>query len=162
LPKSAAERKAAYYNFKTVVGTNMRLRLLALSVCSLALAGCADKQKYEETVLEEMKKEKDVQDYKIDPEHMAKCVIDTTYERMPGLFPFDPNRMTAYRNYTKMLTLSLSKEPQKTLEELRKDFGSPQELAKAHSVYTESIMDCYSAILQENEQDVRPDPNTKG
>jgi hypothetical protein len=115
------------------------------------LVACADKQKYEQVVLEEMKKEKDVQDYKIEPSYMAKCVIDTTYERMPGFFPLDPDRLQAYRNYTKMLSMSLSKDPQKTLEELRKDFGSPQELAKAHSVYTESVMDCYTAILYEKE-----------
>jgi hypothetical protein len=52
-----------------------------------------------------------------------------------------------------MLKMSLAKDPQKTLDELRKDFGSPQELAKAHSVYTESIMDCYTAILHESDSE---------
>jgi hypothetical protein len=128
----------------------MKKKLLVL-LFPLLLAACADKQQYEEVVLEEMKKEQDVKDYKIDPAYMAKCVIDTTYQRMPGFFAFDPDRLQAYRNYSKMLKMSLAKDPQKTLEELRKDFGSPQELAKAHSVYTESIMDCYTAILHEKD-----------
>ena len=141
----------------------MNFRLLSLLFCFLFLLGCSDKLKYEQAVLEDMQKDKDVLDYKIEPEHMAKCVIDTTYGKMPGFFPFDPNRLTAYRNYTKMLTLSKSSDPKKTLEELRKDFGSPQELAKAHSIYTESLMDCMSAIVQEDkDQDVTPEANTKG
>lgn len=124
---------------------------LLIFLCPLLLTACADKDRYEQVVLEEMKKEQDVKDYKIDPEYMAKCVIDTTYERMPGFFAFDPNRLQAYRNYAKMLTLTTSKDAEQKLNELRKDFGSPQELAKAHSVYTESVMDCYTAILHEGD-----------
>lgn len=127
---------------------NKKLLLLLLP---LLLVACADKEHYEQVVMEEMKKEKDIIDYKIDPAYMAKCVIDTTYQRMPGLFAFDPERMQAYRNYSKMLTVIVAKDPKKTLDELRKEFGSPKELAKAHSVYTESIMDCYTAILHEND-----------
>lgn len=123
---------------------------------SLFLVACSDKAHYEEVVLEEMKKEQDVKDYKIDPAYMAKCVIDTTYERMPGFFPFDPNRLQAYRNYAKMLSLAGSQDAEKKLNELRKDFGSPQELAKAHSVYTESVMDCYTAILHEGDSEDKP------
>jgi hypothetical protein len=128
----------------------MKKKLFIL-LLPLFLVACADKEHYEQVVLEEMQKEKDVKDYKIEPAHMAKCVIDTTYLKMPGLFAFDPNRMTAYRNYAKMLTLTKSEDPQKALEELRKEFGSPQELAKAHTNYTESIMDCYTAIMHETD-----------
>lgn len=142
----------------------MNKKLLISLISLLFLAACADKNHFEEVVLEEMKKEQDVKDYKIEPEKMADCVTDTTYSRMPGFFAFDPDRLAAYRNYAKMLTLSKSSDPKKTLEELRKDFGSPQALAKAHSVYTESIMDCYSAINQQSEDDqkVTPPTNTKG
>lgn len=128
---------------------------LLVAFLPLVLVACSDKNHYEEVVLEEMKKEQEVKDYKIDPEHMAKCVIDTTYERMPGFFPFDPNRLLAYRNYAKMLSTRLTgadaKDGEKKLAELRKDFGSPEELTKAHSVYTESLMDCYTAILHEKD-----------
>lgn len=132
----------------------MKKKLLAL-VLPLLLVACADKDKFEQVVLEEMKKEQEVKDYKIDPEYMAKCVIDTTYQRMPGFFAFDPDRLQAYRNYSKMITMSLTKDAEKTLQELRKDFGSPQELTKAHSVYTESVMDCYTAILHEHDPEAK-------
>jgi hypothetical protein len=134
----------------------MKKKFLSVLVASVLLAACADKEHYEQVVLEEMQKEQDVKDYKIDPEYMAKCVIDTTYSRMPGLFAFDPNRVTAYRNYAKMLTVAKEKDPKKTLDELAKEFGSPQELARAHSIYTESIMDCYTAILHEGDSEDVP------
>jgi hypothetical protein len=128
----------------------MKKKLLIL-LLSLFAAACADKEHYEQVVLEEMKKEQDVKDYKIDPAYMAKCVIDTTYQRMPGLFAFDPDRMQAYRSYAKMLTVTTMKDPKKAFDDLKKEFGSSQELAKAHSLYTESVMDCYTAILHEHD-----------
>ncbi len=118
----------------------------------LLLSACADKNNYEQAILEEMKAEQDVKDYKIEPEHIAKCVVDLSSKEMPGLFPFDPARLTAYKNYTKMLTLRKAKDPKKTMLELRTSFGSAQAFADAHSNYTESMMECLSAVLLEVEK----------
>jgi hypothetical protein len=126
-------------------------KLLLISLTVLLLPACADKNQYEQTVLEQLKLDKDIADYKASPERMAKCVVDSTSSNMPGIFAFDPARMTAYRNYTKMLTLSSSKDPKKTLEELRADFGTPKDLAEAHTNYTESLMECISASISESE-----------
>jgi hypothetical protein len=127
--------------------------ILLILISALFVTGCAERSEYEAAVLEEMKKEQDVKDYKIDPEKMAQCVIDTTTKDMPGYFEFDPDRRTAYKNYTKMLTLMKSSDPKKTLDELRKDFGSPKALADAHNNFTESMMNCYSAIMIRSEPD---------
>ncbi|MFU8789429.1 MAG: hypothetical protein ACNA7G_10385 [Methylobacter sp.] len=132
-------------------------KLLLISLSALLLPACTDKNQYEQTVLEQMQLEKDVKDYKLSPERMAKCVVDTSSAKMPGIFDLDPNRLMAYRNYTKMLTLSSSKDPQKTLEELRTDFGSAKDLAQARSNYTESIMDCISAVIIEAEKSAEPE-----
>ena len=126
-------------------------KLLLISLSALLLPACADKNQYEQAVLEQMQKEQDVKDYKIPPEDMAKCVIDLTTKNMPGIFPLDPNRMTAYRNYAKMLNLTKSEDPKKTLEELRTDFGSAKDLAEAHNNYTESTMNCLSAVIMKSE-----------
>lgn len=133
----------------------MKKQWVICAVLALNLTACADKKNYEAAVLEDVKKEKDLETYHIEPEHMADCVIDTTYQKMPGFFPFHPDRLVAYRNYAKMLSVAKSSDPKKTLEELRKEFGSPQELAKAHSIYTESVMDCFSAITQETESETQ-------
>ncbi|WP_432741311.1 hypothetical protein ABXJ76_13835 [Methylobacter sp. G7] len=127
-------------------------KLLLISLSALLLPACADKNQYEQTVLEQMQLEKDVKDYNLSPERMAKCIVETSSSHMPGIFALDPKRLTAYRNYTKMLMLSSSQDPKKTLEELRADFGSPKDLAEAHTNYTESMMDCFSAVINESEE----------
>lgn len=127
-------------------------KILLISLSALLLPACADKNQYEQAVLEQMQKEADIKDYKITPEYMTKCVVDTTSQNMPGIFALDPTRLTAYRNYAKMLTLTQSTDPKKTLEELRTDFGSAKDLLEARSNYTESLMECYSAVISESEK----------
>lgn len=119
----------------------------------LVLVGCTEKQEYEQAVLEQLKVEKDIKDYNIEPEKMATCVVQTTSGNMPGLLPIDPERLAAYKNYSKMLKLNSSSDPKKTLEELRADFGSPKNLADAHSNYTESVMECLSGLVTNAEKD---------
>lgn len=127
-------------------------KFLLLSLSALLLTGCADKSKYEEAVLAQMQKEADIKDYKITPEYMTECVVDRTTANMPGIIGIDPKRLMAYRNYTKMLTLTESEDPKKVLEELRTDFGSAKDLAEARTNYTESLMECYTAVISKAEK----------
>ncbi len=132
----------------------MKKRLLIL-LCALLLTACADKEKYQQVVLEKMQKEQDIKDYKISPEDMTACVIAQSAEKMPGIFAFDPARLTAYRNYARMLSSETVKDPKAELEQLRKDFGSPQALAEAHANYTESVVECYSVAVSKTEESVK-------
>lgn len=129
----------------------MKKQLLIL-LCALLLTACADKEKYEQVVLEKMQKEQDIKDYKISPEDMTQCVVAQTTDKMPGIFAFDPARLTAYRNYARMLSSETVKDPKAELEQLRKDFGSPQALAEAHGNYTESVVECYSVAVSKTEE----------
>ncbi len=133
------------------MGIFMKKRALILLV-ALFLSACSDKENYHQAVLEQMKTEQDVKDYKIAPEKMADCIVDLSSKEMPGLFAFDPARLTAYRNYVKMLNLTKSKDPKKTMAELRTTFGSAKALADAHSNYTQAMMECISAVLMEVEK----------
>lgn len=128
------------------------MKKVLLAIMMLSLLGCAEKQEYEQVILEKMKLEKDIKDYKIDPENMAKCVSTKSAGKMPGLFPFDPRRANAYKNYIKMISLNESADPKKTLEELRVDFGSPKELADAHANYAESVVECMSGLVTGEEE----------
>ena len=132
----------------------MRKMKKILLLCSTVvfLSGCADKQQYEQAVLERMKTEKDAADYNIDPQYMTDCIVDLSSKKMPGIFVYDPYRLKAYRNYAKMLNVTKTEDPKKTLEELRQDFGSPKKLAEAHANYTESVMNCFAAIIMESEE----------
>jgi hypothetical protein len=138
----------------------MKKRVL-IFFCALFLSACADRENYQKAVLEQMQTEQDVKDYKIDPEYIAKCVVETSSKEMPGLFPFDPARLTAYRNYAKMLELPKSKDPKKTMIELRSEFGSAEALADAHTNYSESVVECISAVTTEAEKDVQTTTTTK-
>jgi hypothetical protein len=133
------------------------MKKIYLSIMLILLTGCEAKQEYEQAVLEQMQQEKDIKDYKIDPVKMAKCVVGISGTHMPGMFPFDPDRMTAYKNYTKMLKLNNANDPKKTLEELRVDFGSAKGLADAHSNYTESMVECITSLVSETEEEQNPE-----
>lgn len=128
-----------------------KILLTCFGFATLFLTACADKEAYEQAVLAEMTAEQDVKDYKLDPGEMTKCVVDHTAEKMPGLFPFDPDRLMTYQNYTKMLSMNTVEDKKKAFEELRTVFGSPKALADAHGNYTQSIMDCITAILAQTE-----------
>jgi hypothetical protein len=137
------------------------MRKIVMGLVVLSLAGCAEKQEYEQAVLEQMTVEKDIKDYKIEPEKMSECVVQTSAANMPGLIPIDPERRTAYRNYAKMLKLNSSSDPKKTLEELRTEFGSPKALADAHSNYTESVVECMSGLVTSTEQEITSEGQKK-
>ena len=130
-------------------------KIILLSLSTLLLPACADRNEYENAVVEQMQNESEVKDYKIAPEYIGKCVVEKSSKKMHGVFPLDPTRLLAYRNYTKMLKLTNSTDPKKTLEELRNDFGSAKDLAEARSNYTESLMECYSIVIAESESEAK-------
>lgn len=130
------------------------MRKILAGLAMLTLVGCAEKQEYEQAVLEQMKVEKDLKDYNIEPEKMTECVVATSSKKMPGLFVLDPERLTAYKNYAKMIELNKSSDPKKTLDELRTSFGSPRGLADAHSNYTESVVECVSGLVTSTEENL--------
>lgn len=131
-------------------------KFVLLSFVALALSGCSDKNNYEAAVLADIKREQSLspKDYKVDPEKMASCIVEASSANMHGLFALDPERLTAYRNYTKMLTLPTSSDPKKTMEELRNDFGSPQEVTAARSNYIESQMECLASFVENTDIEV--------
>lgn len=131
-------------------------KLLLLSCVALLLSGCSDKNNYEAAVLADVQREasQTKRDYKIDPEKMASCIVNMSSQNMHGLFNLDPDRLMAYRNYTKMLTIVDYADPKKTMEELRNDFGSAQELIAARSNYIESQMECLASFVESTDADV--------
>lgn len=123
-------------------------KLLLICATALLMTACTDKNNYEEAVLTQMKTEQDIKDYNIAPDDMTECVVEVTAKKMPGMFPLDPDRMMAYRLYTKMVSMSSAKDKKKVFEELKSSFGSPEELRDAHSNYTDSLMTCINIFTQ--------------
>jgi len=130
-------------------------KVLLILITTLFVAGCAEKAEYEQAVLEQMEKDQDIKDYKIEPTQMVECIVATSSNAMPGLVPIDPMRREAYTNYTKMLRLNETDDPKKTLDELRTLFGSPKALADAHANYAESVVQCLSGLVTNEEKDMK-------
>jgi len=127
-------------------------KALFLSLCVLLLSGCnEEKTAFESAVLENMQQDKDLKDYKIDAEYMASCVIDMTSGKMPGVTSLDPRRAPYYDAYTKLIHMNDSQNPEVTLTETAKVFGSEKEAMKAYLTYSESVMNCITAIVAEGE-----------
>lgn len=133
-------------------------KIFLISFYALLLAACSEKKAYEQALLEKMQKEQDVKDYRIEPEKMADCVFNTTSQRMPGFSSYDPYRRAAYDKFAKMLTVTQSDDPKKAFEDLKKLFGDPKKMAEAHSMYTESMMECYSLLTdtRSDEENIAP------
>jgi len=130
-------------------------KVLMILLLPLFVTACAEKAEYEQAVLEQMEKDQDIKDYKIEPERMVECVVVTSSKDMPGLVPIDPERRQAYANYSKMLRLNSSDDPKKTLDELREAFGSPKALADAHANYAESVVECMSGLVTSEEEGMK-------
>ncbi len=150
------------------------MKKLVVILLVLLLPACADKEQYQQAVLAQMQKEQQLQkeqkvkDYQIPVEELTACVVDTSSTKMAGLFAFDPARLTAYRNYTKMLAYrnyakelvnTKTADPKQALETARKqlvnDFTSEQLLAEAMANYAESLEGCYSSIISKSEEDAK-------
>lgn len=136
-------------------------KIVIIAIAASSLTACSEKAQYEEAVLEEMRQEKDVADYHVSAETMARCVVDLSSHHMPGIIEFDPKRLEAYRSYTKMLTLTHSENPEQVLTELRTAFGSPKALADAHSNYTESVMNCFASLIMTTEEEAKQQTETE-
>lgn len=136
-------------------------RIAVIAIAASSLTACSEKTEYEQAIIEEMQQEKDVQDYNLSPETMARCVVDLSSHNMPGIIAFDPKRLEAYRSYTKMLTLHKAENPEQLLAELRTDFGSPKALADAHSNYTESVMNCFASLIMTTEEEAKQQTETQ-
>jgi hypothetical protein len=143
------------------LATECEMKRLLLVIMVMAIHGCSEKKEYAEAVLEEMKAEKDIKDYKIEPEKIRDCVVETSAQKMPGLGAIDPSRRLAYKNYTKMLQIKSSSDPKKSLEELRAEFGSAKNLADAHANYIESMLACMENLIGMTEQDLQKEEGIK-
>lgn len=121
----------------------------------LLLTACTEhKAEFENAVYSQMESDQDIKDYNIDPDTMARCVIDLTSKKMPGVISFDPQKDPYYENYAKLILIKESEDPKKTLQELQAFFGSAGEMRKAVGNYSESIMECMTNLVNKTERSV--------
>jgi len=128
------------------------MRKIVIGIVLLGLMGCQAKSDYEAAVMEQLKKDQDVVDYKVDINEMTKCVVMETSSKMPGITPLDPRKKEAYENYIRMMKLAASSDPVKEIKELANAFGSAKSLAEARANYAESVVECLNGIVTAGEE----------
>ena len=121
-------------------------KILLISLSVLTLAACSEKEQYQQTVLETISNDPDIKSYHLDPEVVTECIVELSSKKMDGFAPFEPMRKTAYKGYTKMISLKKSEKPEEVLKELKESFGSAKGLADAHRNYSESYLECISTV----------------
>lgn len=126
-------------------------KTLPLILITLLISACAEKEQFEQAVLKQMQAEKDLKDYNLDPEDMTSCIMDLTAKKMPGMFPYDPRRKAYYTGLSKLISVMVSDNPQKTLQEGQEAFASKKEAMQAMMNYTASEMDCIASLLAKQE-----------
>lgn len=135
-------------------------KIVLISIATLFFTGCSDKNNYNAAVLAELSRDQKVEgakEYNVPQDKMADCIVEASAKNMDGIFAFDPARLTAYRNYTKMLTLTQSEDPKKTLDELREAFGSAKNLMEARNNYTESELECLTLFVANTNTEDKPE-----
>lgn len=129
-------------------------KLIFILVFALALVGCSSEKSNLETLLvEQMRSDKEQQDYNLNPEAMATCVLTEIDHQIPG-FTFGPKRDEYYLAYINYLKSKGSEDVFKVLKEARDIFGSLEDAREKLLGYSSHVMYCMGAIM--------PDPNIEG
>lgn len=131
---------------------NLLLTLLAAT--ALTACGGEGKKSLEQALLDKMKSDTDVSDYKLDPQQMADCMLDKITDSLP-LSATGPSRSDFFDTYAKFLTVSSPVDAQKSIDDAAKVFGSPQEARKAALSIAEHEMDCISTLVSMQEPSER-------
>ena len=121
-------------------------KILLISLSVLTLTACSEKEQYQQTVLERVSNDPDIKSYHLDPEVVTECIVELSSKKMDGFAPFEPMRKTAYKGYTKMISLKKAEKPEEVLKELQESFGSARGLADAHRNYSASYLECISTV----------------
>ena len=127
-------------------------KLIFICLSTLLLTGCLEeKSEFQQAIFEELKADKDIADYSLDPDEMSRCVFDTASAKMPGFFSFEPQRQPIYAGYTKLIKLKTVDNPEATLKELHKIFGPGDAVAKAQRNYSESVFECFQNLVSKTD-----------
>jgi hypothetical protein len=131
----------------------MKKLLLAL-LASAALAGCGRQERLslEEALLEKMRADSELKDYKISPEDMTACVVEEISSNLPVL-AVDVRRGAYFEAYAKFISAT---NPLKAIEEEAQLFGSVAEARKAAMGVTDHIMTCMGRLIDQRQPEERP------
>ncbi len=126
-------------------------RVAFLVLLVLLLGACDTKQQtlgLREAVLQKLRDDPDLKDYKLDPAAVADCVVKTIADDAPGL-PGDPRRETYFKAYSQIMSVKTPTEAEQIVEQYKEFFGSQQSVREAALKVTDHIMTCMGEAIEE-------------
>lgn len=123
-------------------------KLLIVIFATLAVAGCAKKEKtgLRDVLIERFKDDQDLKDYKLDPAVVADCVVDEISSSLPG-FAGDPRRAQFFEAYARFLNVKSSADAEKSVADFQQLFGSVQRAREAATSITDHVMTCMGKAI---------------
>lgn len=124
-------------------------KLLLVFTTLLTLAACGQQEKLtlEEALLASLKNDQDLKDYKLDPQEVADCAMESISDSLP-IMPTDPRRAQYFEAYAQFLSSPSSPEEAHRMVEGQKElFGSVQAARQAALSVTDHIMTCMGLLI---------------
>lgn len=128
--------------------------LMILMLASLAMFGCAKKEKtgLHEVLVERFKEDPDLKDYNLDPAEMADCMVDEIAASLPG-FAGDPRRAQFFEAYAHFLSVKSMGDGEKAIAEFEQLFGSKQKAREAAATLPDHEMTCMGKAIESSGTD---------
>lgn len=114
-----------------------------------ACGGSPEQVSLKDALVEKLKDDSDLKDYKINPAEVADCVVKTITDGLPG-FPGDPRRARYFEAYSKFVAVKSPSDAEKAVDEYKDLFGSVIQAREAAVSVTDHIMGCLGIAIEQH------------
>lgn len=127
-------------------------KFLLIFAAALLLSACSSPQQTDlkSALLQKLKDDSDLKDYKIDPAEIADCVVGEITAEIPA-YPGDPRRERFFQAYTKFVSINSADEAEKALAEFEELFGSKKAAREAAANITNHNMTCMGKAIDHSD-----------
>jgi len=124
-------------------------KILVSLLVAMVLTACQQTQEQldlKAALVNKLKDDSDLKDYKIDPKDLAECVFNEIAENAPGI-PGDVKRNRYFEAFTKFITVSSPSDAEKAVKDYQDLFGGVHETHQAATSVTDHIMSCMGGAV---------------
>lgn len=127
-----------------------KLFLAILLVSLLPACSTPEQNDLKSALLEKLKDDSDLKDYKIDPAEIADCVVGEISSDIPA-FAGDPRRERFFQAYIRFVNVHSPDEAEKALAEFEELFGSRQAAREAAGNIINHNMTCMGKAIDHSD-----------
>ncbi|MGI9211847.1 MAG: hypothetical protein ACR2HF_05190 [Methylococcaceae bacterium] len=127
-------------------------KLLLILAAAVLLSACSTPQQTDlkTALLQKLKDDSDLKDYKIDPAEIADCVVGEITAEIPA-YAGDPRRERFFQAYTKFVSINSAEEAEKALAEFEELFGSKKAAREAAANIANHNMTCMGKAIDHSD-----------